>query len=244
MHVQFASRLTTNFDYYLKLRKVTDFDTLKELIISDKMFQTLDREMAAHINIRQSGDWFRPLQLGKECDLYFTSSGKPVNETRKDHKYSKLKPFKTAPKVFLNEEKNKNCDLCLRNENHPLYACPQFKRLSVQERVNVVKNKNACFKCLSPDCSVKRCSFRNCFCGKPHNKLIHFPKELKNVSSGGETRSFPDNPEVVNKSHPGGECSWSVPPQVGCQGFVSTNLVENKKNVILSTVLCLIKAPD
>ncbi|GFX78532.1 DUF1758 domain-containing protein [Trichonephila clavipes] len=137
-HVQFASRLTTNFDYYLKLRKVTDFDTLKELIILDKMFQTLDRETAAHINIRQSGDWFRPLQLGKECDLYFTSSAK--------------------------------------------------------------------------ECFVR-----------------------------GEKRSFPDNPEVVNKSPPDGECSWSVPPQVGCQGFVSTNLVENKKNVILSTVLCLIK---
>ncbi|GFQ95937.1 fatty acid synthase [Trichonephila clavata] len=52
-----------------------DFDTLKEPIVSDKMFQTIDRETAAHINIRQSGDWFRPLQLGKECDLYFTSSG-------------------------------------------------------------------------------------------------------------------------------------------------------------------------
>ncbi|GFS58204.1 uncharacterized protein TNCV_4916131 [Trichonephila clavipes] len=65
-HVQFASRLTTHFEYYLKLRKVTDFDTLKELIVSDKMFQTLDRETAAHINIRQSEDWFRPLQLGKE----------------------------------------------------------------------------------------------------------------------------------------------------------------------------------
>ncbi|GFQ65180.1 integrase catalytic domain-containing protein [Trichonephila clavata] len=52
-----------------------DFDTLKEPIVSDKMFQTIDRETAAHINIRPSGDWFRPLQLGKECDLYFTSSG-------------------------------------------------------------------------------------------------------------------------------------------------------------------------
>ncbi|GFY28746.1 DUF1758 domain-containing protein [Trichonephila clavipes] len=116
-HVQFALRLTTNFKYYLKLRKVTDFDTLKELIESDKMFQTLDRETAAHINIRQSEDWFRPLQLGKEWDLYFTSSGKPVIETRKDHNYSKLKPFKTAPKVFFNEEK-KNCDLCLRNQEY------------------------------------------------------------------------------------------------------------------------------
>ncbi|GFX56636.1 hypothetical protein TNCV_3954631 [Trichonephila clavipes] len=41
-------------------------------------------EIEAHINIRQSGDWFRPLQSGEECDQYFTSSGKLVNETRKD----------------------------------------------------------------------------------------------------------------------------------------------------------------
>ncbi|GFQ85878.1 integrase catalytic domain-containing protein [Trichonephila clavata] len=40
-----------------------DFDTLKEPIVSDKMFQTIDRETAAHINIRPSGDWLRPLQL-------------------------------------------------------------------------------------------------------------------------------------------------------------------------------------
>ncbi|GFR31493.1 integrase catalytic domain-containing protein [Trichonephila clavata] len=46
-----------------------DFDTLKEPIVSDKMFQTIDRETAAHINIRPSGDWFRPLQLGAEATL-------------------------------------------------------------------------------------------------------------------------------------------------------------------------------
>ncbi|GFQ93291.1 integrase catalytic domain-containing protein [Trichonephila clavata] len=75
-----------------------DFDTLKEPIVSDKMFQTINRETAAHINIKPSGDRFRPLQSGKECDLYFTSSGKPINETRKDHKYNKLKPLKPLPK--------------------------------------------------------------------------------------------------------------------------------------------------
>ncbi|GFR18000.1 uncharacterized protein TNCT_398951 [Trichonephila clavata] len=46
-----------------------DFDTLKEPIVSDKMFQTIDRETAAHINIRPFGDWFRPLQLGAEATL-------------------------------------------------------------------------------------------------------------------------------------------------------------------------------
>ncbi|GFW02808.1 integrase catalytic domain-containing protein [Trichonephila clavipes] len=36
------------------------------------MFQTLDKETAAHINIKQSGGWLRPLQLGKEWDLYIS----------------------------------------------------------------------------------------------------------------------------------------------------------------------------
>ncbi|GBM25896.1 hypothetical protein AVEN_94343-1 [Araneus ventricosus] len=72
-HMQFASRLTTSFEYYLKLRGVTDFETLKQLMVSDKLFQTLDRETAAHINVRQNEKWFKPVELGKECDLYFTS---------------------------------------------------------------------------------------------------------------------------------------------------------------------------
>ncbi|GFX88857.1 integrase catalytic domain-containing protein [Trichonephila clavipes] len=95
---------------------------------------------------------------------------------------------------------------------------------------------------LGTNASKSETSFNKCETEMSIDVFIKsFPKELKNVSSGGEKRSFPDNPEVVNKSRPGGECSWSLPPQVGCQGFVSTNLVENKKNVLLSTVLCLIK---
>ncbi|XP_055928536.1 uncharacterized protein LOC129959673 [Argiope bruennichi] len=179
--VQFASRLMTSFEYYLKLRGVTDFETLKQLIVSDKLFQTLDKETPTCINIRQNQQWFKPLELGKECDLYFASKGKTINETRREQNYSNK--FKPASKVFFNEMKNRNCDLCLKSENHPLYACPQFKILSVLERVEVVQNKNACFKCLSLNCSVKKCSYRNCFCGKAHNKLIHFSRETKNVSS-------------------------------------------------------------
>lgn len=236
-HVQLASRLTTSFDYYLKLRGVTDFETLKQLMVSDKLFQTLDKDTAAHINIRQSGKWFTPIELSKECDLYFTSRGNAMSETRKEQKIYNSK-FKTA-KVFFNEVKSKNCDLCLKNESHPLYACPQFKRLSVHERVEVVKNKNVCFKCLLPNCSVKKCSYRNCFCGKDHNKLIHFPKETKNVwfKTDGAT-------EEVNNSPSGGkntERGSNVSPLEWVAPFIATNLVVNKKNVILSTVQCLIR---
>ena len=108
---------------------------------------------------------------------------KKIIEVKKEQKNYKFKPSKTASKVIFNKEKNKNCDLCLNNESHPLYACLQFKKLLIQERVEIMKNKNVCFKCLSPDCSVKKCSCKNCFCDKAHNKLIHFPRDAKNESS-------------------------------------------------------------
>ncbi|KFM63798.1 hypothetical protein X975_18993, partial [Stegodyphus mimosarum] len=75
-HVQFASRLTTSWNYYLKLRDVKDFESLNQLIISDKIDQTLDKETATHISVRQGDKWFKPSELGKEVDLFFTSKGK------------------------------------------------------------------------------------------------------------------------------------------------------------------------
>ncbi|GFV27565.1 uncharacterized protein TNCV_894341 [Trichonephila clavipes] len=81
-HVQFASRLTTNWEYYLKLRNVSNFEVLKQLIVSDKIFSTLDKETASHISVRQADKWFDPLTLGKEIDLFYSSRGKPLNQRK------------------------------------------------------------------------------------------------------------------------------------------------------------------
>ncbi|GFX67694.1 DUF1758 domain-containing protein [Trichonephila clavipes] len=77
-HVQFASRLTTNWEYYLKLRNASNFEVLKQLIVSDKIFSTLDKETASHISVRQADKWFDTLTLGKEIDLFYSSRGKPL----------------------------------------------------------------------------------------------------------------------------------------------------------------------
>ncbi|GFV52089.1 uncharacterized protein TNCV_1324421 [Trichonephila clavipes] len=77
-HVQFASRLTTNWEYYLKLRDVSNFEVLKQLIVSEKIFSTLDKETTSHISVRQADKWFDPLTLGKEIDLFYSSRGKPL----------------------------------------------------------------------------------------------------------------------------------------------------------------------
>ncbi|GFU34988.1 integrase catalytic domain-containing protein [Trichonephila clavipes] len=72
-YIQFAARLTANFQYYCSLRKVNSFESLCDLIISDKLFETLNKEFATHIGIREAEDWFRPIDLAKECDIYISS---------------------------------------------------------------------------------------------------------------------------------------------------------------------------
>ncbi|GFW97737.1 uncharacterized protein TNCV_1425001 [Trichonephila clavipes] len=72
-YIQFAARLTANFQYYCSLRKVNSFESLRDLLISDKLFETLNKETATHIGIRETEDWFRPIDLAKECDIYISS---------------------------------------------------------------------------------------------------------------------------------------------------------------------------
>ncbi|GFY31363.1 integrase catalytic domain-containing protein [Trichonephila clavipes] len=79
-YVQFASRLSAHFDYYCQLRKVNEFRSLGDLIISDKIFETLDRDTMNHIATKQRETYFKPQQLGRECDVYLSARGKVSND--------------------------------------------------------------------------------------------------------------------------------------------------------------------
>ncbi|GFV58401.1 transposon Ty3-G Gag-Pol polyprotein [Trichonephila clavipes] len=116
MHVQLASRLLTNWDQYCNLRNVNDFNSLKELIVSDKLHETLDNETAVHINIKQEQNWFKPIQMGKECDMFYACKGKSFsefthrachnqNDSRKDFKY--IPPNVRREVINLNSKENK-----------------------------------------------------------------------------------------------------------------------------------------
>ncbi|GFW29846.1 integrase catalytic domain-containing protein [Trichonephila clavipes] len=122
-YIQFAARLTTNFQYYCSLRKVNSFESLCDLIISDKLFETLNKETATHIGIREAEDWFRPIDLAKECDIYISSRSGSRKETLIACGYTE-DPFKNRPRNFKPEIKenypqylereNKNCFLYMR----------------------------------------------------------------------------------------------------------------------------------
>ncbi|GFV89022.1 hypothetical protein TNCV_4912221 [Trichonephila clavipes] len=47
----------------------------------EKQFKTLNKETATHIGIREAEDWFRPIDLAKECDIYISSRSGSHKET-------------------------------------------------------------------------------------------------------------------------------------------------------------------
>ncbi|GFX27484.1 integrase catalytic domain-containing protein [Trichonephila clavipes] len=247
-YVQFASRLSATFDYYCQLRKVNEFHSLCDLIISDKIFETLDRDTMNHIATKQGETYFKPQQLGRECDVYLSARGKVSNDLMSRNPGSGVKTDgrnrlqtvstwrqeRNSSNVFVAETKP-NCILCKGNNFHPLSKCHQFKKLSVEDRVEVVKRNNLCFRCFLPH-RLKKCrSEKNCFCIRPHNSLIHFSRDkTRNPTPTGNLNL--DAPTFVP-----GQIEGSVEANSQSQ-FVATGFEKGRlKNVFLSTVRALVK---
>ncbi|GFV53066.1 transposon Tf2-6 polyprotein [Trichonephila clavipes] len=146
-YIQFAARLTANFQYYCSLRKVNSFESLCDLIISDKLFETLNKETATHIGIREAEDWFRPIDLAKECDIYISSRSGSHKEIPITYGYTQ-DPFKNRsqnfkPKIKENypqylERENKNCFIC-GDSSHCARDCE--KRFEPKESNDHIHNK-------------------------------------------------------------------------------------------------------
>ncbi|GFU36582.1 transposon Tf2-6 polyprotein [Trichonephila clavipes] len=146
-YIQFAARSTANFQYYCSLRKVNSFVSLCDLIISDKLFETLNKETATHIGIREAEDWFRPIDLAKECDIYISSRSGSHKEIPITYGYTQ-DPFKNRsqnfkPKIKENypqylERENKNCYIC-GDSSHYTRDCE--KRFEPKESNDHIHNK-------------------------------------------------------------------------------------------------------
>ncbi|GFQ70082.1 uncharacterized protein TNCT_244861 [Trichonephila clavata] len=104
-----------------RLRRVNS-DNERTDGVSDKIFSTLEKEVASHISVRAGNDWFRPLELAKEIDLYNTSRGKCLKPV--PNVFTRNNPVKSASRVFLSEVKNSKCVCCV--ESHPLYKCAVY----------------------------------------------------------------------------------------------------------------------
>ncbi|GFW25654.1 integrase catalytic domain-containing protein [Trichonephila clavipes] len=150
-YIQFAARLTTNFQYYCSLRKVNSFESLCDLIISDKLFETLNKETATHIGIREAEDWFRPIDLAKEGDIYISSKNGSRKEIPIACGYTE-DPFKNRSHNFKTkikenypqylERENKNCFIC-GDSSHCARDCERrFKPKESNSHIHNRKNAN------------------------------------------------------------------------------------------------------
>ncbi|GFT08430.1 DUF1758 domain-containing protein [Trichonephila clavipes] len=140
-----------------------------------------------HIATKQGETYFQPQQHRRECDVYLSARGKVSNDLMSRNLGSGVKTDgrnrrqmvgiwrqeRNSSNVFVAETKT-NYVLCKGNNFPPLSKCYQFKKLSVEDRVEVVKRNNLFFRCFLPH-ELKECySEKNCFCLRPHNNLIHF----------------------------------------------------------------------
>ncbi|GFV85700.1 transposon Tf2-6 polyprotein [Trichonephila clavipes] len=165
-YIQFAARLTANFQYYCSLRKVNSFESLCDLIISDKLFETLNKETATDIGIREAEDWFRPIDLAKECDIYTSSRSGSHKEIPITYGYTQ-DPFKNRPRNFKPkvkenypqylERENKNCFIC-GDSSHCARDCekrfkPKESNDHIHNRINVNTLKIESEKQNSDECA-------------------------------------------------------------------------------------------
>ncbi|GFW44409.1 phosphatase and actin regulator 2 [Trichonephila clavipes] len=145
-----------------KLEKEIELQTAKNKALSlnpaakveDKQFETnienMIKETATHIGIREAEDWFRPIDLAKECDIYISSRSGSRKEIPITYGYTQ-DPFKNRsqnfkPKIKENypqylERENKNCFIC-GDSSHCARDCekrfkPKESNDHIHNRINV-----------------------------------------------------------------------------------------------------------
>ncbi|GFW81345.1 uncharacterized protein TNCV_376931 [Trichonephila clavipes] len=123
---------------YIEKEELNDYEKLKSI------------ETATHIGIREAEDWFRPIDLAKECDIYISSRSGSRKEIPIAYGYTE-DPFKNRPRNFKPkirdnypqylERENKNCYIC-GDSSH--YARDCEKRFKLKESNSHIRNrKNA-----------------------------------------------------------------------------------------------------
>ena len=106
---------------------------------------------------------------------------------------------------------NDICVICKPNK-HPLYACRQFKSLSHDQMVSILKDNNLCMNCLRPDHFVIHCTSNQMCrkCQKPHHTLLH----LKAKSVGCSLTGTAPLPIVPTSSAPPNSSSSTLPSHI------------------------------
>lgn len=148
------------------------FDALLIFIISQKLEIKSIEAWEQSINTNENVQTFEAFStfLENYCrtqELIQSTVNKPIISSRNQE-------FNRVTKSFHSVNSSVQCILC-NKDNHSIYRCYRFKRLTVQERLHMVQSKNLCTRCLSSDHLFENCPHTyQCYkCKASHNILLH-----------------------------------------------------------------------
>ncbi|GFV53159.1 hypothetical protein TNCV_775581 [Trichonephila clavipes] len=105
--------------------------------VEEKQFETLNKETATHIGIREAEDWFRPIDLAKECDIYISSRSGSHKEIPITYEYIPKTPLKIDHKTLNQRLKRTIPNILKEKIKIAIYA---VIHLITQETVRSVLN--------------------------------------------------------------------------------------------------------
>ncbi|KAH9636357.1 hypothetical protein HF086_002591 [Spodoptera exigua] len=110
--------------------------------------------------------------ISNRADLLETmEEAKPIATAKSESMPTSLKP-KNNIKVPDKSLKPLTCPMC--RQNHFIFACEQFKGLSVHARIKKAQGLKICMNCLRPGHDDSRCKLGHCkYCRQKHNTLLH-----------------------------------------------------------------------
>ncbi|XP_039453257.1 uncharacterized protein LOC120432183 [Culex pipiens pallens] len=162
------------------------------------------------------------------------TSGKPAK-----------KPF---PKLVVNAATDagpQKCPVC--KGSHQASYCPDFKRLSVEQRIKTIYEQKLCKNCLRVGHRMWTCPIaaRCSTCGGRHHSLIH-PEKPAGVRGSASNRPAPVVQQAAGSSVPSAGTGTASTPQALTSSvatiYAANVAAESRKiHVFLSTVLVSVK---
>lgn len=98
------------------------------------------------------------------------------------------------------------------NQNHSLYNCNEFRKLSMEQRIEKAKSYHVCLNCRHPGHTDSNCKLTHCrYCNIKHNTLLHIELEspirtTHNIAHNWKTCNF-----AFHSACEGGGCQRQLP---------------------------------
>lgn len=170
---------------YLMMQKLdektkTDFkQSIGAKIPSAKEFLHFVKSKVATID--QANDYEAPVQ--KRVNEQLTTNEqrtKPVFQHNRTSFQKRPTPpvQKTVYRPMVQQQRpvqQQQTVLCITcGDTHKLYTCPEFQKLTTEQRWQEIRNNNLCGNCLQPNHRIYECRSSACKeCGKRHHTLLH-----------------------------------------------------------------------